>query len=117
MIDNSAIVVEYSDQYTVVEEQFIETETKASISFFCDLELLVQDDETGKPITKAMIGIDSVNRTAVCNEQGRISIAQLPVGKYLIDIIMPGYKAGLLDIDLSGGGSLKRAIVKMIRNS
>ncbi len=57
-----------------------------------DINLYVTSD-SGKPLSKALISIDSAGITAVCDQSGRVCIKALPVGRYFLDIISPGFIA------------------------
>ena len=68
-----------------------------------DLNLLVTSD-TGKPINKALISIDTAGITAVSDQYGRVCIKALPEGRYSMDIISCGFiaKSLLITVDESG---------------
>lgn len=70
-----------------------------------ELELIVIDSDTGRPVPGALIGIDSVNRIGTCSDVGRVFINELLVGHYVIDVIKIGYAASLLTIDVYESGA------------
>jgi hypothetical protein len=72
-----------------------------------DLNLLVTSD-TGKPINKALISIDSAGITAVSDQSGKVCIKALPAGRFSLDIISCGFiaKSILVSIERSGSQEL-----------
>lgn len=72
-----------------------------------DLNLLVTSD-TGKPINKALISIDTAGITAVSDQCGRVCIKALPSGRFSLDVISCGFiaKTMLFSIDRSGSQEL-----------
>ena len=116
MIGTSAILQEeYSDHYVMPQPHFFREEKQDEVLGFADLELLVTDSETGKPISKAMISIDAIGRTAVCDSNGKVFLQQIISGGVLIDVIVYGYIANSTMIHLSAQQS-KTLNVKMVRN-
>ncbi|MDP3467108.1 MAG: carboxypeptidase-like regulatory domain-containing protein [Daejeonella sp.] len=75
----------------------------AANRFQSDLNLYVTSD-SGKPLNKALISIDSASLTAVSDQSGKVCIKSLPAGRYHLDIICPGFiaKSILIYIDESG---------------
>jgi hypothetical protein len=57
------------------------------------LNLSVIHSENEQPISNALISIDSIGKTAVCNSYGELCINELSPGTYDIDIISPGFIA------------------------
>ena len=57
-----------------------------------DLNLLITSD-TGKPINKALISIDSAGMTAVSDQYGRVCIKEFPLGRFSLDVISCGFIA------------------------
>ncbi len=116
MIGTSAVLQEeYSEHYTIPQNQFFRGETKEEILGFGDLELSVTDSETGKPISKAMISIDTLERTAVCNTEGKVMLQKVLSGNFVLDVIVPGYIANSTMIRLSAQ-QRDRLTIKMVRN-
>ncbi|MEJ7780036.1 MAG: hypothetical protein WKF68_10630 [Daejeonella sp.] len=62
-----------------------------------------------------MINLDTLGRTAVGDDQGKVLICKIMTGTYPVDIIVPGYIAHSRQVHLSGE-NLSRLTVKMIRN-
>ncbi len=117
MIGSSAIVQdEYSAQYLIPQDYFNREEKVAEVLSFTDLELFIVDGENGRPISKAMISIDMLGRTAVCDNQGKVLIKKVLSASFIVDIIVPGYIAGSKKINLSAFEP-NSLTVKMVRNS
>lgn len=73
---------------TVVNNNLTEANT-----YHSDLNIIVIDSENGRAVSRAMISIDSITRTAVCNQEGSVCINSISFGTYLVDIISVGYAA------------------------
>jgi hypothetical protein len=69
-----------------------------------DLNLFVTSD-MGKPLSKALISIDSASITAVSDQAGKVCIKALPEGRYSMDIISCGFIAKSLLISVEESGS------------
>jgi len=82
---------------------------------FGNLNLSVVHSETGRPVSNALISIDTIDKTAVCGPCGKVSINHLSHGKYLLDIISPGFIAQSIAIFIHVNGSYDLQ-VKMISN-
>jgi len=80
-----------------------------------NLNLSVVHSESGHPVSNALISIDSVGKTAVCGPCGKVSLNGLPPGKFLLDIISPGFIAQSISISIHVNGSYDLE-VKMISN-
>lgn len=80
-----------------------------------NLNLTVVHSESGRPVSNALISIDTIDRTAVCDSFGKVSIDDLKHGKYLLDIISPGFIAQNISIFIHVNGSYDLE-VKMISN-
>lgn len=80
-----------------------------------NLNLSVVHSESGRPVSNALISIDSVGKTAVCGPCGKVSLNGLPPGKFLLDIISPGFIAQSISISIHVNGSYDLE-VKMISN-
>jgi hypothetical protein len=107
---------EHSDQYLIPERlSRVTVKFKEQITL-TEIELFVCDSENGKPINRAMISIDSIGFTAVCDDFGKASIKKILTGSYCVDIIFPGFIASSNNIHLSGKTPF-RLHVKMVRNS
>lgn len=116
MISSSSILQnEYQDPYIAQESYFNNRSEIEEVLSFTDLELFISDSETGRPISRAMVSMDSLDRTAVCDEQGKVIINKILSGTYPLDVIVPGYIAHSKQIELSGQ-NLYRLAIKMIRN-
>lgn len=81
-----------------------------------DINIFVTDSENGKVVSKALISIDAIGRTAVCNQEGRVCISEIPFGTFHIDIISIGFVAQRIatNIQHSDGHEVH---VMMISNS
>jgi hypothetical protein len=80
-----------------------------------NLNLSVVHSESGLPVRNALISIDSIGKTAVCEPCGKVSIRDLGPGKYLLDVISPGFIAQTISITIHVNGSYDLE-VKMISN-
>lgn len=117
MIETSAILKEqYTDYFVIPETQFFLKEKQEESSVYTDLELVVTDFVTGKPVSNAMISIDSINRTAVCDNQGVTVLQEVIADEYIIDVILWGYIAHTTRVRLSAREA-NTIHIKMIRNS
>lgn len=116
MIGTSAVLQEeYSDYYIIPEIPFLLEEKRQEISGHTELELLVTDAVSGRPISNAMISIDSISRTAVCDEQGKALIQEVLPGDFILEVLVWGYIASTTMLCLSAQDRNTRHI-KMIRN-
>ncbi len=107
---------EYPDQYIITHTQFFHEEKDEDVLGFAELELLVTDSETGRPISKAMISMDKIGRTALCDGQGKVLIQDVLSGDLMLDVIIYGYAAHSTMVHLSAQES-NMLNVKMVRNS
>lgn len=80
-----------------------------------ELDLQVVCSERGYPVSNAMISIDSIGMTAVCDQLGRVCLNALPPGRYYIDVISAGYIAQSVLVSIQAAGAQK-LLVKMISN-
>jgi len=116
MIGTSAVLHEEIFDYFIIPEiPFLLKERVEENLRHTELELLVTDSETGRAISNAMISLDSINRTAVCDENGRVIIQEVIPGDLILDVIVWGYKASSTTVFLSAWDRNTRHI-KMIRN-
>lgn len=65
------------------------------------LNLSVFHKETKKPVSNALISIESIGKTAVCNSKGEICLTDLKPGEYYVDVISPGFVAQTVLISVS----------------
>lgn len=116
MIGTSAILRDESSDYSVLPDRpFYPNEKNEEVQGYQDLELVVTDSVTGRAIPKAMISIDSISRTAVCDNQGKAFLQEVLSGYMTLDVIIWGYKASSIQVFLSGKNrSLLH--IKMIRH-
>ncbi|MES3017328.1 MAG: hypothetical protein V4721_06095 [Bacteroidota bacterium] len=117
MIGTGAVLQEeYSEHYTISPTRYFQEEKQVEVLGFSDLDLSITDSETGKPISKAMISIDTQGRTAICDAVGKIRLQKVLSGNFVLDVIVPGYIAASIMIYLSAKqqGSLK---IRMVSNS
>lgn len=80
-----------------------------------DLNINVTDSEKGRAVCKAMISIDSMNITGVCNHEGQVCINSVPFGTYLLDIISAGFIAQRIVVNIHNF-EVHKVHVKMISN-
>ena len=80
-----------------------------------NLNLSVVHSESGRPVSNALISIDSIGKTAVCDPCGKVCLNGLSIGKYLLDIISPGFIAQSISMSIHVNGSYDLE-VKMISN-
>lgn len=65
------------------------------------LNLSVVHKETKKPISNALISIESLGKTAVCNSKGEVCLTDLKPGEYSVDVISPGFVAQTVMVSVS----------------
>lgn len=92
----------HHDSDTLIEQELSQYSDSVQVSFTkfhvaanglqSDLNLYVTA-ECGKPLSKALISIDSVGITAISDLLGKVYIKDLPGGRFHLDIISPGYIA------------------------
>jgi hypothetical protein len=80
------------------------------------LNLSVIHSENKRPIGNALISIECIGKTAVCNTDGELCLTDLKPGKYDIDVICPGFIAQRISI-LIPVEEPNPIRVKMISNS
>lgn len=110
-----------SDTLVLQEELVISSPIIDNIQTFAGSEnqiiinLSVVHSENGRPVSNALISIDSIGKTAICGPCGKVSINDLNPGKYLMDIISPGFIAQTISLSIHVNGSYD-LVVKMISN-
>jgi len=112
-----------SDTLVLQEELVISSAIIDSIQAFAgsenkiigNLNISVVNSESQRPVSNALISIDSIGKTAVCGPCGKVSISDLNPGKYLLDIISPGFIAQTISLSIHVNGSYD-LVVKMISN-
>lgn len=116
MISSNVILQEgYQDQY-LTQKRYLNSHSEIDeLLSFTDLELRISDSETGRPISHALVSMDSIDRTAVCDDQGKVLIHKILSGTHPLDVIVPGYIAHSKQVHLSGK-NLHRLAIKMVRN-
>ncbi len=107
---------EYPDYSVIPENLFLLTPKKEELLSFTDIELVVTDSLTGKPVPQAMISIDSISRTAKCDNQGKAIIQGVLSGIVILDVIVWGYIANTTKVFLSDRDR-NLLHIDMIRNS
>ena len=85
------------------------------IQLIGNLNLSVIDSASGRPVSHALISIDDIGKTAICGPCGKVSLNDLNSGKYLLDIISPGFIAQTISLNIHASGSYELE-VKMISN-
>jgi len=116
MIGTSAIEQDdYLDYSVIPENPLFLTERKEEHLIYTDLDLIVTDSVTGKPIPQAMISIDLISRTAVCDNQGRALLQKVLSGTVILDVIVWGYIACSTKVFLPDRDR-NLLHIKMIRN-
>lgn len=80
-----------------------------------DVNLQIISAENSCPVSCAMVSIDSIGMTTVCNHLGKTCLKALPSGTYSIDIISVGYIAQTLAVTISDSADLNLKVV-MISN-
>ncbi len=86
----------------------------AAKGFQSDLNLYVTSD-SGKPLSRALISIDLVGITAICDQSGKVCIKALPAGRYHLDIISQGFIAKRILVSIVEPG-LQEISAQMISN-
>lgn len=108
---------EYSEDYLIAEKYFTAPlKLVKETAKLTDVEIFVCDAESGRPIPRAMISLDTISLTDVCDKEGKVLLKDLLTGSYPIDIIVPGYIAFSTVLNLDNYNS-NRLNVKMISNS
>jgi hypothetical protein len=79
------------------------------------LNLSVIHSENGRPIRNALISIESIGKTAICNSNGEVSLTEIKPGKYEMDVISPGFIAQRVSIIITAK-ELTQVSVKMLSN-
>lgn len=80
-----------------------------------DLKIRVVESGSSRPVSRAMISIDSIGRTAVCDHEGGVCLKGLASGKYLLDIISSGFIASTIIVCLEGP-EIHEIYIEMISN-
>ena len=106
---------EHLDYFVITENPLFITERKEEHLIYTDLELIVTDSVTGRPIPQAMISIDLIGRTAVCDTQGRVLLQEVLSGTVILDVIVWGYIACSTKVFLPDRDR-NLLQIKMIRN-
>lgn len=81
-----------------------------------NLNLSVIHSENKQPISNALISIESIGKTAICNSEGEVCLTELKPGKYDVDVISPGFIAQTVSVLIPIDEPAKFQ-VKMISNS
>ncbi len=116
MIGTSAVLQEeYSEHYTIPQTRFFQEEKEDQVPECINLELSITDSETGKPISQAMVSMDALGRTGVCEADGKIVLQEIPLGSFVLDVIVPGYIASSTMLHFSAQKA-NSAVIKMVRN-
>lgn len=99
-----------SDSSLILEKTKTETRSLKGV-----LDLHIVCAERGCPASNAMISIDSIGLTAVCDHEGKVCLSNLFPGRYNVDVICAGYIAHsvLVCIEESEVSNLH---IKMISN-
>jgi hypothetical protein len=115
MIGTSLVVQEeLPEQYTLSDPPFFKKKVEAGLAL-ADIEVHVTDMESGKALPGAMISIDNIGRTAVCDEQGRVVVKDVSSGLLMVDVIVRGYIANS-NMVYSSSGQFNTLHIKMVRN-
>lgn len=80
-----------------------------------NLNLSVVNSASGRPVSHTLISIDDIGKTAICGPCGKVSLNDLNSGKYLLDIISPGFIAQAISLSIHATGFYELE-VKMISN-
>jgi hypothetical protein len=104
-LGNSGTIIEKNHSLNGQENQLMKS-----------LNLSVIHSENDRPVSNALISIESLGKTAVCNSDGEVCLTKLKPGKYHIDVISPGFIAKRISILIPVGDSAQLR-VKMISNS
>lgn len=84
--DSDVLEEQESSNYQHNSLRFVE-------KFQSDLTISVTDSESNRAVSQAMISIDSLRITGVCDQDGRAYVESLPFGTYHLDIISAGFIA------------------------
>lgn len=80
-----------------------------------ELYLQVICAERKIPVSNALISIDNIGITAVCDQDGKVFISNLLPGRYTIDVICAGYAARSVLVNIEES-ALSRLCIKMTSN-
>lgn len=83
---------------------------------YTDFNLIVTDSDNGRPVCRAMISIDAIGLTAICNNSGKVRMIGILPGSYRLDIIALGCIARSIDVIILAD-DLQELLVKMVSNS
>jgi hypothetical protein len=76
-----------------------------------NIQLVVADSLTGKPVSGAMVSIDG--KSAQTSEKGEVLIDSVPVGDYMVKIAKKYYKDGTQSYTVPVFGDTKKAAVNL----
>lgn len=102
--DSDTLIKQEQPKYSDSVQVSFNNLNVAAKRFQSDLNLYVSSD-SGKPLNKAFISIDSVSKTAVSDQSGRVCIKALQAGTYYLDIICPGFIAKRIQVSIIEAGS------------
>jgi len=80
-----------------------------------ELYLQVVCDERKIPVRNALISIDNIGITAVCDQDGKVFINNLLPGRYSVDVICAGYVARSVWVNIEES-ALSKLQIKMTSN-
>ena len=100
-----------SEPLVLQEELVVSSANVDTNQAFAYLEIQI----SGRPVSHALISIDDIRKTAICGPCGKVSLNNLNSGKYLLDIISPGFIAQTISLNIHASGSYELE-VKMISN-
>lgn len=103
-VRNLGTIIEIGNSLESLQNQLIKS-----------VNLAVIHKETKKPISNALISIESLGKTAVCNSEGEVCLTDLKPGEYSVDVISPGFVAQTVLISVSHNDSVEYK-VKMESN-
>lgn len=114
---NKTLQAEYDEKHSITGSYNASGVSRPNEIKHTSLNLIVTDSDTKRPIARAMISIDSIGRTAICDNNGIVRITRMLPGFYQVDIIVPGYIAACVDASIPVDDLLLELCVKMVRNS
>ena len=113
---NETLQAEYDEKYSITGSYNASGVSRRNEIRHTSLNLMVTDSDTGRPLARAMISIDSIGRTAICDNKGNVRLTGIRSGSYVLDVIVPGYIAACIITGVPANDLLELC-VKMVRNS
>ena len=82
---------------------------------YCVIEFKIICQSENRPVKRALLNIDKIALTAIGNEDGRILLNNIPIGRFYVDIIAVGFVATTVVLEVKEAENQKIR-VEMICN-